>query len=143
MIHIYIIFISLLFSQRLITEVNEIDKLRFEYEAIESNKISDKLFFSPFIQDKPSDEVVSVGYKHFFQIEPTFAIRSSLKGFGMYNESYQSNTFFFDQSLDLIAVKCGTTERELHYRLCFNISYHFFLGILNFVFTLSIIDLKL
>ena len=97
MIHIYIIFISLLFSQRLITEVNEIDKLRFEYEAIESNKISDKLFFSPFIQDKPSDKVVSVGYKHFFQIEPTFAIRSSLKGFEMYNESYQANTWYFNE----------------------------------------------
>ena len=93
MIYIYIIFISFLFPQKLITEVNKFDRLHFEYEALESNKISDKLFFSPFIQDKPSDKVVSVGYKHFFQIEPTFAIRSSLRGFEMYNESYQSNSY--------------------------------------------------
>ena len=103
MINIYIIFISLLFSQRLITEVNEIDKLRFEYESIESNEISDKLFFSPFIQDKPSDKTVSIGYKHFLQIEPTFAIRTSNQGFEMFNESYQSDSF----SLSLIDMNLG------------------------------------
>ena len=99
MIYIYLIFTSLLFSQKLITDVNKFDKLLFEYQALESNEISNKLFFSPFIQDKPSDKVISAGYKHYFQIEPTFAIRSSFKGFEMYNEAYQSNLFLFDENL--------------------------------------------
>jgi len=97
MIYIYLIFTTILLSQKLITDVNKFDKLLFEYQALESNEISNKLFFSPFIQDKPSEKVVSVGYKHYFEIEPTFAVRSSIKGFEMYNEAYQSNSSLFDQ----------------------------------------------
>jgi len=86
-IYIFIILSELLFSQRLITEVNKFDKLKIEYDAISSNKITNELFFTPYIQKKPSNDIVSLGYKHYFQIEPTFAIRLSNHGFEMFSES--------------------------------------------------------
>jgi len=91
-IYILIIFLGLLFSQRLITEVNKFDKLKIEYDAISSNKITNDLFFTPYIQKKPSNKIVSLGYKHYFQIEPTFALRSSNHGFEMFSESDQKDS---------------------------------------------------
>ena len=95
-IYILIIFSGLLFSQRLITEVNKFDKLKIEYDAISSNKITNDLFFSPYIQKKPSNKIVSLGYKHYFQIEPTFALRLSNHSFEMFSKSIiwdQDNEF--------------------------------------------------
>ena len=80
-------FSSLLLSQRLITEVNKFNKLKIEYDAISSNKITNDLFFSPYIQKKPSNKIVSLGYKHYFQIEPTF----ELEKFGPVNSFWYTS----------------------------------------------------
>ena len=91
-IYVLIVFPGLLFSQRLVTEVNKFDKLKIEYDAISSNKITNDLFFTPYVQKKPSNNIVTLGYKHYFQIEPTFAFRLSNNGFEMFSESDQKNS---------------------------------------------------
>jgi len=83
--------ISNLFPQRLVTESNKFDRLKNEFNSIYNNKITEETFFYPFVEKKPSNRPLSIGYKHFFVIEPVAAVRISNSDMEMYVETFSLN----------------------------------------------------
>ena len=86
---LYFIIVNIAFTQRLVTESNKFDRLKHEFNSIYNNQINEETFFYPYVEKKPLDRSVNVGYNNLFILEPTFSIRFNNNGMDMYSLSNQ------------------------------------------------------
>ena len=88
----------MLYTQKLITEINDFDKLKIEFNAILSNKVSEALFYTPYVEKIPGKKYINVlktlDYKQYLELEPVFAIRISNHGMGMYTSCLMTLFFY-------------------------------------------------
>ena len=93
--NIIIILLSVICSQKLITDIDKNDILRIEYESIKKSYISEELFYAPFVEKKPSKNHFNIfknlSYNSYFVLEPVIGLRYSNTGFNMYVEENLSN----------------------------------------------------
>ena len=92
-----IIFCLNLNSQSLITIENKNTILLEEYNSISNSKVSENLFYAPYVEKKNNKKNIfnllkNLNYKNYFVCEPVLAIRNSTDGFNMYSNSTLSHS---------------------------------------------------
>lgn len=88
---VFSVSLSTLISQKLITETEDNNLLKSEFNSIQNKVIVDELYFSPFIEQKPSNDnyynvLSKLNYQQSFIIEPVLAVRYNNLGLNMFHE---------------------------------------------------------
>jgi len=86
------LFATFLFNQALITEPSDNYLLHTEFSAIQSKTVVNELYYAPFIEQKPSNDIYynilkKIKYRNSFVLEPVMAVRYSEFGSNMFQES--------------------------------------------------------
>ena len=92
---IIIIFVTLLYSQKLVTDLTEYDLFLHEMNSVKTASIHQSLYIMPYIQDKPDqikyiNLLSNLNLDHSLRFEPVLAIRASNSGFEMYQDEVPS-----------------------------------------------------